>query len=72
MWHRDEEFVGQALPLAILIQSAGGNARPTKMQEIGDMSRFAVSSVKRPWIIALAAAIGIVRGIRRSRRHREN
>ena len=25
-----------------------------------------------PWIIALAAAIGIVRGIRRSRRHREN
>jgi hypothetical protein len=42
------------------------------MQEIGDMSQFAVSSVKRPWIIALAAAIGIVRGIRRSRRHREN
>jgi Domain of unknown function (DUF4349)/Putative zinc-finger len=25
-----------------------------------------------PWIIALAAAIGIVRGVRRSRRHREN
>ena len=25
-----------------------------------------------PWIIALAAALGIVRGIRRSRRHREN
>ena len=25
-----------------------------------------------PWIIALAAAIGIVRGIRRSRRHREH
>jgi hypothetical protein len=25
-----------------------------------------------PWGIALAAAIGIVRGIRRSRRHREN
>ena len=25
-----------------------------------------------PWVIALAAAIGIVRGIRRSRRHREN
>jgi hypothetical protein len=25
-----------------------------------------------PWIIALAAAVGIVRGVRRSRRHREN
>jgi len=25
-----------------------------------------------PWIIALAAAIGIVHGVRRSRRHREN
>ena len=25
-----------------------------------------------PWIIALAAAIGIVRGVRRSRRRREN
>jgi hypothetical protein len=25
-----------------------------------------------PWVIALAAAIGIVRGVRRSRRHREN
>jgi hypothetical protein len=25
-----------------------------------------------PWVIAVAAAIGIVRGIRRSRRHREN
>jgi hypothetical protein len=25
-----------------------------------------------PWIIALAAFIGIVRGIRRSRRHREH
>jgi hypothetical protein len=42
------------------------------MQEIGDMSRFAVPSVKRPWIIALAAASGIVRGIHRSRRHHEN
>ena len=103
------EFVGQALPLAILIQSAGGNACPTKMREIGDISIQVYSqgnlvaegsglpatmrrtieqgagalmwSVRMigvalaflaPWIIALAAAIGIVRGIRRSRRHREN
>jgi len=25
-----------------------------------------------PWIVAFAADIGIIRGIRRSRRHREN
>src|SRR4029077_20243869 len=70
-WHRDEEFVGQArrLPFNSIVRR---ERLPYKnARNRGPKRRFRLV-VGRATIIALAAAIGIVRGVRGSRRHREN